>query len=88
MEYLLFSYPNCQKCVEIKGLKKLESLKGEEYDISRRENVPKIREYLNFVKRDDKGSIILPTLIFLKDGEVAAVLNSKEEVEAWLRSKD
>jgi hypothetical protein len=38
------------------------------------------------LKRDDKGGIILPTLILNDQGIVRAVLNSAEELEGWSRS--
>jgi hypothetical protein len=47
----------------------------------------RIREFLPHVKRDDKGSIILPTLVLQDNGAVAAVVNNRQELEAWLRSR-
>jgi hypothetical protein len=48
----------------------------------------KIREFLDVLKRDDKGGILIPTLIVLNDGDTEAVMNTREEFEAWSRSKD
>jgi hypothetical protein len=48
----------------------------------------KIREFLDVLKRDDKGGILIPTLIILDDGDIEAVLNTREEFEDWSRSKD
>ncbi len=47
----------------------------------------KIRDFIHDVKRDDKGSIILPTLLCLEGGRPSAVLNTRAEFEAWLQSK-
>jgi len=88
MDYLLFSYPSCPKCDTLKDHMKNQELEYSEYNLSRRESKQKIREYLQVIKRDEAGAIILPTLILLQDSEVTAVLNSSEELEDWLRSRD
>lgn len=87
MDYLLFSYPNCSKCEELKKYLGEAGLKGEEYNLVLKESKLKIRDFLSFLKRDDSGAIIIPTLVLKKKGEVAAVLNSGLELEEWLKSK-
>jgi len=88
MEYLLFSYPNCAKCDALKeGLNK-SVIEGTEYNLIKKESKFKIREYLKVIKRDDKGGIIIPTLILQDEDEIKSVLNSKKELQDWLRSKD
>lgn len=47
----------------------------------------KIREFIKSLKRDDKGSIVIPTLVAQEEAEVKAVLNSRQELEDWLKSK-
>jgi hypothetical protein len=47
----------------------------------------KIREFINVIKRDGTGAVILPTLIAHTQGIVRAVLNTAEEFDAWSRSK-
>ena len=87
MEYLLFTYPNCQKCEALKTSLQHTELAGAEYNLTQRESKFKVRDYLDIVKRDDKGGIILPTLILRDREEVVAVINTKEELDEWLRSK-
>ncbi len=87
MEYLLFTYPNCPRCDELKEYLAGTDLIGEECSLTIKESKLKIREFLKDIKRDEKGGIIIPVLIFQEEGEVAAVLNNREELEAWLRSK-
>lgn len=87
MEYLLFTYPNCHKCEALKAFFVERGLAKQEYDVTLKEGRMKIREYLPSVVRDEKGSIILPTLMCLEGGKVEAVLNGREDFEAWLSSK-
>lgn len=88
MKYLLFTYPNCSKCEELKGYLKETTLEGEEYNLISKESKLKIREFLKDLKRDEKGTIIIPTLVLQDEGEVAAVLNTRQELEDCLKSKE
>jgi len=87
MEYLLFTYPNCQKCEALKKALSENNLQGAEYNLIQKESKMKIRDFLNVIKRDEKGGIIIPTLVLQESGEVLAVLNNREELGDWLRSK-
>ncbi|NIM90896.1 MAG: hypothetical protein GTO17_08105 [Candidatus Aminicenantes bacterium] len=87
MKYFLFSYPNCASCQEIKGFLEKTELGGEEFSLIQKESKLKIREFLSHIKRDDKGAIILPSLVLQEEGEVRAVLNNCQELEEWLKSK-
>lgn len=87
MEYLLFSFPNCAKCDVLKEGLNNSGMEGTEYNLTKKESKLKIREYLKVIKRDDKGGIIIPTLILQDEDEIESVLNSKEELQDWLRSK-
>jgi len=87
VEYLIFTYPSCSKCEELKNYMKERELKAEEYDLVLKESKLKIREFLSLVKRDEKGAIIIPTLVLQERGEVVTVLNSRKELEDWLKSK-
>lgn len=62
-------------------------LEGGEYSLILKESKLKIREFLPHIKRDDKGTIILPSLVLQEEGEVVAVLNSRLELEEWLKSR-
>jgi glutaredoxin len=87
MDYLLFTYPNCGKCEDLKAFLAQSKLSAQVYKVEEKAGRLKIREFLDRVKRDDKGAIILPTLILREEGTVAAVLNSRQELEEWLRSR-
>jgi hypothetical protein len=87
MEYFLFTYPHCEKCGAIKEALAKAELDGKEYNLSQKESKLKIREFLSMLKRDEKGGIILPTLVLHEAGEVIAVLNTQEELRDWLKSK-
>ena len=88
MDYFLFTYPNCQKC---EGLKRSLAEKGiayGEFSLVQAPGKAKIREFIRHVRRDDTGAIVLPTLVLNDQGIVRAVLNSAEELDQWLRSRD
>ncbi|NIN92185.1 hypothetical protein GTO36_04205 [bacterium] len=87
MEYFLFTYPNCSKCEEIKRYLGESDLEGQECNLTLKEGRLKIREFLGCLKRDDKGAIIIPTLVLQENGEVVTVLNNRMELEGWLKSK-
>ncbi len=87
MEYLLFSYPNCAKCDVLKEGLNNSDIEGTEYNLTKKESKFKIREYLKVIKRDDKGGIIIPTLILQEEDKIESVLNSNKELQDWLRSK-
>jgi glutaredoxin len=87
MEYFLFTYPNCEKCQAIKKVLEEAELEGDEYNLSQKESKLKIREFLSILKRDEKGGIILPTLVLQDAGEVITILNTQEELRDWLKSR-
>jgi glutaredoxin len=87
VEYFLFSYPNCSKCEEIKKYLGEADLEGKECNLVLKESKLKIREFLGCLKRDDKGAIIIPTLVLQDNGEVVTVLNNCMELEEWLKSR-
>jgi hypothetical protein len=87
MDYVLFTYPDCQKCAELKSYLKQTPLTGQEMSLVQKEGKMRIREFLPLVKRDDKGAIILPTLVLLEGERPAAVVNQAEELDLWLKSK-
>jgi len=88
MEYFLFTYPNCEKCEAVKKVLAETELEGAEYNLSQKGSKLKIREFLQILKRDEKGGIILPTLVLQEAGEVIAILNTQEELRDCLKSKD
>ena len=88
MEFLLFTYPNCPKCEALKEYLKETDIEGKEYNLVAKESKMRIREFLKIIKRDDKGGIIIPTLILQDRGETLAVLNNREELESWSKSRD
>lgn len=87
MEYALFTYPNCLNCEELKRYLATTDLQGCEYNLVLKESKLKIREFLPGIKRDETGAIIIPTLVLEEAGKVEAVLNSRRELEEWLKSE-
>lgn len=87
MDYLLFTYPNCQKCEDMKVTLREATIPTREYKVEEKEGRLRIREFLGQIKRDDKGSIILPTLVLHENGQVVAVMNTRQEVQEWLKSR-
>jgi len=87
MEYSLFTYPNCEKCEAIKKVLAETDMEGDEFNLSKKESKLKIREFLTILKRDEKGGIMLPTLVLQENGDVIAILNTQEELRDWLKSK-
>ncbi len=87
MDILLFTYPNCAKCEALKKKLAEAGTPYAEYGLTQVPGKAKIREFLNVIKRDDTGAIILPTLIAHTQGVVRAVINTAEEFEAWSRSR-
>jgi glutaredoxin len=87
MDYLLFTYPNCAKCESLKNKLAETQTPYAEYSLTQTPGKAKIREFINVIKRDDKGAIILPTLVAHTQGIVRAVINSAEEFDGWSKSK-
>ncbi|MEA2004907.1 MAG: glutaredoxin domain-containing protein [Acidobacteriota bacterium] len=88
MEYLLFSYPNCSKCEDLKKTLVETPVDFKEYSLVEKESKLKIRDFLKHVKRDQKGAITLPALIVLNDTDEVTVLNTREEFKEWWISRD
>jgi glutaredoxin len=88
MEYHLFTYPNCSKCVAIKEYLEKAHLDGREHSLILKDSKSKIREFLGVIKRDEKGSIIIPTLVIQDGQKVLVVLNNRQELEEWLKSRE
>ncbi len=87
MDFLLFTYPSCDKCDKLKAALVEASTPYAEYSLTQGPGKAKIREFINVIKRDETGAIILPTLIGHTQGIVRTVLNSAEDFEQWLKSK-
>lgn len=87
MKYLLFTYPNCSRCKELKKYLGETDLEGQECSLILKESKLQIREFLSILKRDDRGAIIIPTLVLQENGKAVALLNNHKELEHWLKSR-
>jgi glutaredoxin len=92
MDYLLFTYPNCDKCDAFKSYLKGTSsegtpLQGEELSLVEKAGKMRIREYLGQIKRDEKGAIILPVFVLREEGRVSGIFTDYAEFDRWLRSR-
>lgn len=72
MEYVLFTYPNCGKCNEVKNYLKEKQIKYEEVNAGLGEGKLKFRSFYSEnkdkIQREKDGSIILP--IFKYNGTI------------------
>jgi|GEM_PF-165759 len=92
MDYLLFTYPNCEKCEAFKAYLKgtlFEGtpLEGEELSLVEKTGKMRIREYLGKIKRDEKGAIILPVFVLRDNGQVKGIFTDQAELDLWLKSR-
>ena len=92
MDYLLFTYPNCDKCDAFKAylkgtLPKGTPLQGEELSLVEKAGKMRVREYLGQIKRDEKGAIILPVFVLREEGQVRGIFTDHAELDCWLRSR-
>lgn len=94
MDYLLFTYPNCDKCDAFKAyLKgtlpkpKGTPLQGEELSLVEKAGKMRVREYLGQIKRDEKGAIILPVFVLREEGQVREIFTNHAEFDLWLKSR-
>lgn len=92
MDYLLFTYPNCDKCEALKGYLKTAviagtPIRGEELSLVQKEGKLRVREFLGQIKRDDSGAIILPIFVLREEGRLLGVFNNQAELDGWLRSR-
>ncbi len=88
MDFLLFTYPNCSKCEDMKAALREAAITAETQDVAETEGRIRIRTFRPRIKRDAQGAIILPTLVCRDGDRVEAVLNTREELAAWLQSRD
>jgi glutaredoxin len=87
MDYLIFTYPNCDKCEAFKSYLKGTTLQGQELNLVLKDGKLRVREFLSQIKRDEKGAIILPIFVLREDGRVLEVFNDHLELETWLKSR-
>ncbi len=87
MEYLLFTYPNCDKCEGFKAYLRQTGFQGVEYNLTQKDSKLKVREYLDHIRRDEHGAMVLPIFVLRENESLLGVFNTPLEVEGWLKSK-
>ncbi len=87
MDYLLFTYPNCDKCEAFKAYLKQTTLEGREFNLSQKESKLRVREFLDRIKRDEAGAMILPIFVLREEERVVGIFNDPQELDAWLKSR-
>ncbi|MDH7512915.1 MAG: hypothetical protein QHH14_08215 [Clostridiales bacterium] len=85
MDYLLFTYPNCDRCDAFKNYLKETKLGGQELSLAQKESKLRIREFLGQIKRDEKGAIVIPVFVLREDGKVLGIFNDHLELDSWLK---
>ena len=87
MKYLLFSMPACPKCAAIKDYLQTKNIEGEENSLADPEGVVRLRKIYpqikERVKRNEDGSLPIPTILFLDDNN--NIVNIAHELEAVKR---
>ena len=91
MKYMLFSMPACPKCAAIKEYLQGKA-EGEEHSLADSDGVMKfIKLYVQVkdrVKRNEDGSLPIPTVIFLNDdNEIINVAHDLEKVKQIIENK-
>jgi len=92
MDYLLFTYPNCDKCDAFKSYLKGTfpegtPFQGEELSLVEKAGKMRVREFLGQIRRDEKGAIILPIFVLREEGQVRGIFTDHGELDRWLRSR-
>ena len=92
MDYLLFTYTNCDKCDAFKAYLKGTfpegtPFEGEELSLVEKDGKLRIREYLGRIKRDEKGAIIMPIFVLREEGQVKEIFTDHAEFDRWLKSR-
>ncbi|MBN2880957.1 hypothetical protein JXM83_02795 [Candidatus Woesearchaeota archaeon] len=75
MNFLLFTTPTCPNCPRVKEYMKTTGLVGDFIDAATKEGLDKAREF---------KVTSVPTVIFLKDKNEVARVNSKEAAEKFI----
>jgi glutaredoxin len=88
MDYLLFTYPNCDRCAAFKDFLKNIPLQGQELNLVQKESKLRVREFLDRIKRDESGGMILPIFVLRHDDQVLGIFNDPGELENCLKSRD
>lgn len=87
MEYLLFTYPNCDKCEAFKDYLKGSGLEGRELNLVQKESKLRVREFLGRIKRDETGAMVLPIFVLRDERGVLEIFNNHLELDGWLKSR-
>jgi hypothetical protein len=92
MDYLLFTYPNCDKCDAFKAylqgtFPEGRPFPGEVLSLVEKEGKLRLREFLGRIKRDDKGAIVLPVFVLREKGQVQEIFTDHTEFDRWWKSR-
>jgi hypothetical protein len=87
MDYLIFTYPNCYKCEAFRDFLRGTGLSGAEYNLTQRDSKLKVREFLDGIRRDEHGAMVLPIFVLRENERVLGIFNTPPELENWLKSR-
>jgi len=88
--YKIFTFPNCDKCEQVKSFLKEKEFPGETIDLKTPEGNKEFRGYYtnkmirDKIKRLEDGTLKLPVVFFLKDKDVVSTAQSLEETKQIL----
>ena len=84
-EYKLFTFPNCDKCEEVKSFLKEKPYTGAVIDLKSPEGNKEFRKYYGSVKgrirRTDDGTMELPVVFLMNNGSVVSTAQGLEETK-------
>lgn len=88
--YKIFTFPDCDKCEEVKSFLSTKDVSGTIIDLKSPEGNKEFRNYYSNksikenIKRTEDGTLKLPIVMFMQDGDVVSTAQSLEETKTIL----
>jgi glutaredoxin len=88
--YKIFTFPNCEKCKEVKDFLKDKDVLGEVIDLQSAEGSKLFRNFYSdkklreSIERDHSGSLKLPIVLFMNQEQVVSAAQSLEQTKSIL----
>lgn len=86
--YKVFTFPNCDKCEQVKDYLKDKPFAGSIIDLKTPDGNKEFRKYYaslkNSIKREDDGTLKLPVVLFLNKDNVVSTAQGIEETKTIL----
>ena len=88
--YKIFTFPNCDKCEQVKEILKTKNLAGQIVDLKSPEGNKEFRRYYsdrsikNTIKRTEDGTLKLPVVLFMNQDKVVSTAQDLQETQSIL----